>query len=90
MTPPYILRHVEFDQPTNDTLDAIYTTWDTLARAADYEAWDNVEKNQAAVDAGKVYDLALITARQNRAADLEAMLADLEATQYAASYRGTA
>jgi hypothetical protein len=88
--PNHIPRHTEFDAVTNNQLDVAYTDWDLLERHAAEKTWDDVERNDAADEAWGAYQTALATARQNRAADLDAMLVDLEATQYAASYRGTA
>ena len=85
--PNHIPRHVEFDAVTNNQLDVAYTNWDLLAAAAGEKTWDNVEHNDAADEAWEAYQTALATARQNRAADLDAMLVDLEATQYAACGR---
>ena len=79
--PNHIPRHTEFDAVTNNQLDLIYTEWDLLERHAAEKTWDDVERNDAVSEAWEAYQTALATARQNRAADLEAMLADLEATQ---------
>ena len=99
MTIKLFFPHTGFTKEQNTELDRLYAAWDILDHAAAYRTYDDVERNQAADEAGRAYDelhAALTeknaTGRQELAlADdwdtLEAMQNDLEATQDAACGR---